>query len=63
MKRKFIVFFILFIIMLCSYNKNALDDDINKVSTSENIKEENKTKKKKKENMIIRCISGRICDI
>ena len=53
MKRKFIVFFILFIIMLCSYNKNALDDNINKVSTSENIKEENKTIEEEKEPIMV----------
>ena len=37
--------------MLCSYNKNALDDNINKVSTSENIKEENKTIEEEKEQL------------
>ena len=39
--------------MLCSYNKNALDDDINKVLTSENIKEENKTNEEEKEPIMV----------
>ena len=39
--------------MLCSYNKNALDDDINKVLTSENIKEENKTIEEEKEPIMV----------